>query len=998
MAQATTASIRTFVLRVALPVAAVSSAALLLAVQEDTALEAAPAYSAVGDGSCRASFGGLAAAGAFGVVARWPLAQIAADEDDENTCSGHVELSAPGSFVGAYANGASCSWHLTCPDGGVPELTFATFSTESGYDYVTVLDGAPDTRLHTSGTHSSSGDTPLLRTSGSSLPGPVVATGGNMTVTLRADSGIVRSGFTASFDCSSIAAGGAEDEVEDDERQATVCARICDTTESCIGYTVEEEVTYPATGCGLILSTLGGAQPEQSQHRAGTFVKLAEECDTSPRACRVGDTWTAGMDYSDTPRRPDGSAECGSHYTLSYSEGQVHTVNNIDGACFRSTSYSRWAPLAAGSCSCALATGLQRGEVGMITGWDTNDDITTVHILTRPGQGETITYNPSALVVVGVGGSEMTWSAEEGPDQGYGSTKRCFARDEYETEDSWMVFGLLNTLPTLWMIAILAATEPFDAAATAPGRAVQCVGGVLIKLMAALLLPAWIGITCWIGGEWIGSSLLVGLVIEPALAVAGVQACMWIVAIVNYSCCKNALWVGAKARKQPAPQVDGMGDLCAWVYCIGILSLVPALIVAWFVEGLKNMGYGIGFWYVVLGIKTLNALWLLCRDLCGKPPSPPLNLSRSALVSFLMGVLLLHVPFFFVTDDEHCFGCDEGIFSSVAAEDIPPLYRFSLLYVALACAIGLVLAVFLWLIDWVRKKVAAKVAGPPATAAAPTLAAAAGGSVEVDLEAGEGLEAPRDFYHGTSLEAALKIQEEGFRVDLAGSNAGTMLGKGCYVTTSLEKALNYAKHKNADCGAIFRLDVDLGQCMKVQPLKTNGGKHNVIEDWHKQGFDSVWSPDGVNGQREEHCIRDPTRRVKIIDIILGNTRAARMAGFELEGGRLVRIDANAAAAKAEERQVARTLIAFYLANHPEFANDEKVQRIIARFKAKAAKSESGEGWKHLLFAAYKKEGVDLHRYLETLDLAGAAVAPTAADATATEVGSPQLLPSANARP
>eukprot|EP01046_Picozoa_sp_COSAG06_P060798 COSAG06_NODE_13074_length_1296_cov_1.951546_2_plen_248_part_01 len=248
----------------------------------------------------------------------------------------------------------------------------------------------------------------------------------------------------------------------------------------------------------------------------------------------------------------------------------------------------------------------------------------------------------------------MTWSAEQGPDQGYGSTKRCFARNEYETEDSWMVFGLLNTLPTLWIIAILAATEPFDAAATAPGRAVQCVGGVLIKLMAALLLPAWIGITCWIGGEWIGSSLLVGLMIEPALAVAGVQACMWIVAIVNYSCCKNALWVGAKARKQPAPRVDGMGDLCAWVFCIGILSLVPAWIVAWFVEGVKNMnGYGIGFW-VMFGIKALNALWLLCRDLCGKPPSPPLNLSRSALVSFLMGVLLLHVPFFFVTDDEHC--------------------------------------------------------------------------------------------------------------------------------------------------------------------------------------------------------------------------------------------------------------------------------------------------------------------------------------------------------
>ena len=34
------------------------------------------------------------------------------------------------------------------------------------------------------------------------------------------------------------------------------------------------------------------------------------------------------------------------------------------------------------------------------------------------------------------------------------------------------------------------------------------------------------------------------------------------------------------------------------------------------------------------------------------------------------------------------------------------------------------------------------------------------------------------YYHGTSLEAALAIQANGFRVDLSGSNAGAMLGTG----------------------------------------------------------------------------------------------------------------------------------------------------------------------------------------------------------------------------
>ena len=52
---------------------------------------------------------------------------------------------------------------------------------------------------------------------------------------------------------------------------------------------------------------------------------------------------------------------------------------------------------------------------------------------------------------------------------------------------------------------------------------------------------------------------------------------------------------------------------------------------------------------------------------------------------------------------------------------------------------------------------------------------------------------PTEFYHGTSLEAIMAIQESGFRVDLSGSNAGAALGPGVYVTTTLLKALNYAE-------------------------------------------------------------------------------------------------------------------------------------------------------------------------------------------------------------
>lgn len=46
--------------------------------------------------------------------------------------------------------------------------------------------------------------------------------------------------------------------------------------------------------------------------------------------------------------------------------------------------------------------------------------------------------------------------------------------------------------------------------------------------------------------------------------------------------------------------------------------------------------------------------------------------------------------------------------------------------------------------------------------------------------------------HGTNIRAALSIAQNDFRIDLAGSNAGTMYGRGCYLAESCTKGDEYA--------------------------------------------------------------------------------------------------------------------------------------------------------------------------------------------------------------
>jgi hypothetical protein len=132
---------------------------------------------------------------------------------------------------------------------------------------------------------------------------------------------------------------------------------------------------------------------------------------------------------------------------------------------------------------------------------------------------------------------------------------------------------------------------------------------------------------------------------------------------------------------------------------------------------------------------------------------------------------------------------------------------------------------------------------------------------------------PVHFYHGTSLEAAMNIQENGFDVSLSGTNAGQALGRGLYVTSSLEKALNYAKRMPCN-GAVFQLRVELGYCYTVNANDSNR------QNWQQMGYDSAWARAGIIGEREETCIKDPRPpRVVIKHICLGHTGEANSAGY-----------------------------------------------------------------------------------------------------------------------
>ena len=74
---------------------------------------------------------------------------------------------------------------------------------------------------------------------------------------------------------------------------------------------------------------------------------------------------------------------------------------------------------------------------------------------------------------------------------------------------------------------------------------------------------------------------------------------------------------------------------------------------------------------------------------------------------------------------------------------------------------------------------------------------------------------------------------------------------------------------------MLKLKVDLGKCYKVKRKNDPG-----MKTWMNRGFDSAWSPAGVNGVKGEHCVRDKNR-IKVVDVYLMDTVKAGDGGYRV---------------------------------------------------------------------------------------------------------------------
>ena len=123
---------------------------------------------------------------------------------------------------------------------------------------------------------------------------------------------------------------------------------------------------------------------------------------------------------------------------------------------------------------------------------------------------------------------------------------------------------------------------------------------------------------------------------------------------------------------------------------------------------------------------------------------------------------------------------------------------------------------------------------------------------------------PGTFYHGTSIECAMKIQVYGFDISLSGTSSGELLGPGVYCTPVLMKAVDYAKSKPFH-GVILELRCDLGNCKMLLPCDP------MMKTWQQHNFDSACMPNGANDRNmAETCIKDASR-ITVVRVIAGNT-------------------------------------------------------------------------------------------------------------------------------
>ena len=111
-------------------------------------------------------------------------------------CAGGVQLSQRSgsvSFADTYADSASCSWTVTCPNARQrPTLVFSAFDTEANYDFVNVYAGTVASGV---------GIVPPM--SGHSMPNPAAIASPQqaMTVVFTSDGSVTGPGFAADWSC-----------------------------------------------------------------------------------------------------------------------------------------------------------------------------------------------------------------------------------------------------------------------------------------------------------------------------------------------------------------------------------------------------------------------------------------------------------------------------------------------------------------------------------------------------------------------------------------------------------------------------------------------------------------------------------------------------------------------------------------------------------------------------------------------------------------------------
>lgn len=144
-------------------------------------------------------------------------------------CPGPHNFYDSGGSAGTYAANESYTLTFTAGGGNCLQVTFSSFNTESGFDYLYVYDG-PSTASPLIGTYN-----------GTALPPTITSSSGSLTFRFTSDGSIQNAGWAAQINCVAPCSGAPTGGTAN-SAPASACAA---------GATVALSVTGASTGCGL---------------------------------------------------------------------------------------------------------------------------------------------------------------------------------------------------------------------------------------------------------------------------------------------------------------------------------------------------------------------------------------------------------------------------------------------------------------------------------------------------------------------------------------------------------------------------------------------------------------------------------------------------------------------------------------------------------------------------------------------------------------------------